>query len=73
MLHVQCGSTDLLENGNGEGGGLASTRLGLRNDVVSFHNGDNSTLLDGGGAFETRSIFQSDSWPYYVPDFLTHP
>jgi hypothetical protein len=53
-------STDLLEDGNGKGGGLASTRLGLRNDVVSFHDGDNGTLLDGRGAFET-GYFQSNS------------
>ena len=38
---------ELLENGNGEGCGLASTRLGLRNNVVTLDDGNNSALLDG--------------------------
>ena len=43
-----------LEDGNGEGRGLASTGLGLRDDVVSLDNRDDSTLLDSRGALETR-------------------
>jgi hypothetical protein len=46
-------SAHLLENGNGERGGLASTRLGLRNDVVPLYDGDNGSLLDGRRALET--------------------
>ena len=30
------GGVDLLENGDGEGSGLASTGLGLSNDIVTF-------------------------------------
>ncbi len=42
-----------LEDGDGEGSGLASTRLGLRNDVVTLDDRDDSALLDGRGALET--------------------
>lgn len=34
-LHV---GVDLLESGDGEGGSLSSTRLGLGNDIVAFGN-----------------------------------
>jgi hypothetical protein len=49
-------SAHLLQDGNGEGGGLASSRLGLRNDVVSFDNRDDGSLLDGRGSLETEQI-----------------
>ena len=45
---------DALEDGDGKGRGLASTGLGLRDDVVSLDNRDDSTLLDSRGALETR-------------------
>ena len=45
-----------IEDGNGEGGGLASTGLGLGNDIVSLEDGDDGALLDGGGSLETRKV-----------------
>ena len=45
---------ELLEDGDGEGRGLASTGLSLSDDIVAFDDGDNCTLLDGGRALETR-------------------
>jgi len=47
------GQVELLEDGYGESRGLASTGLGLSNDIVALDDGDNRTLLDGGRAFET--------------------
>ena len=47
------GQIELLENGDGERRGLASTRLGLRNDIVPLDDRDNRTLLDRRGAFKT--------------------
>lgn len=44
---------ELLEDGNGEGRGLAGTGLGLGDDIVTFHDGDDGALLDGRGALET--------------------
>lgn len=43
----------LLENGDGESGGLASSRLGLRNHVVGLDHGDDGPLLDSGRTLET--------------------
>lgn len=51
----------LLENGDGEGSGLASTRLGLRNDVVPLYDWDNGSLLDSRRTLETRSLSTSCS------------
>ena len=45
--------TNLLEDRDGEGGGLASAGLGLRNNVVTFDDGNDSPLLNGGRPFET--------------------
>jgi hypothetical protein len=63
---------DLLEARNREGGGLAGTRLGLRNDIgsleeltlvymglcrlLTFDDGHNSTLLDRRGSLEAVGI-----------------
>lgn len=47
---------DLLENGNGEGSSLASTGLGLGDDIVALDDGHNRTLLNGRGALETVGI-----------------
>ena len=45
LAAVQLG-VNLLQNGNGEGGSLASTRLGLSNNIMAFNAGYNSPLLD---------------------------
>jgi hypothetical protein len=47
---------DLLENRDGEGGGLSSTGLGLSNDIVTLDNGHDSTLLDSRRTLETVGI-----------------
>ena len=46
----------LLENRDGESGGLASSRLGLRNNVMSLHHGDDGTLLDRRWTLETAEL-----------------
>ena len=46
----------LLENRDGESGGLASSRLGLRNNVMSLHHGDDGTLLDRRWTLETAQV-----------------
>ena len=38
--------SDLLENGNREGSRFSSTGLGLRNNVVTLDDGNDSTLLN---------------------------
>lgn len=58
----------LLENRNGECGGLASTRLGLRNDVVPLYDGDNGSLLNGRRALET-GLFSA---PLAIADLEKH-
>lgn len=50
------GRVDLLEHGDGEGSGLASTGLGLSNDIMSLDNGHDSTLLDGRGSLKTVGV-----------------
>jgi hypothetical protein len=47
---------DLLENGNGEGSRLASTRLGLGNDIVVLDDRHDGALLDGRRALETVGV-----------------
>ena len=47
---------ELLENGNGEGGGFAGAGLGLCDDIMTLHHGDDSTLLDGGRSLETAVL-----------------
>ena len=47
------GHVELLKDGNGKGGGLAGTRLGLGNDIVSFYHRNDCALLDGRRALET--------------------
>ena len=49
-------SVDLLENGDREGGGLASTRLGLGDDIVTLDDGHDRTLLNGRRALETIGV-----------------
>ena len=44
---------DTLQNGNRERGGLTRTRLGLRNNIVTFDHWNDSTGLNSRGAFET--------------------
>lgn len=53
LLH---GGVDLLENGDGEGSRLASTGLGLSNDIVALDNGHDGTLLDGRGSLKTVGV-----------------
>jgi hypothetical protein len=48
------GHIELLKDGDGECGGLSSTGLGLGNDIVTFHDGDDGTLLDGRRTLETE-------------------
>ena len=50
------GRVDLLKNGDGKGGGLASTRLGLGNDIVTLDDGHDRALLDSRGALETVGV-----------------
>ena len=45
---------ELLEDGDGEGRGLASTGLGLSDDIVTLDDGNNRALLDGRRTLETR-------------------
>jgi hypothetical protein len=52
-LGASDGEVELLEDGDGEGCGLASTGLGLSDDIVTLDDGDNRTLLDGRRTFET--------------------
>jgi hypothetical protein len=47
---------DLLENRDGESGGLSSTGLSLGNDIVALDDGHDGTLLDSGGTLETVGI-----------------
>lgn len=60
---------DLLENGNGEGGGFASARLGLCDDIMTLHHRDDSTLLDGGRSLETGVLSKrgDGEWKKYRP------
>ena len=46
LAAVQLG-VNLLQNGNGEGGSLASSRLGLSNGILVRHKRRYSLLLDG--------------------------
>lgn len=65
---------NFLENGNGESSRLASTRLGLGNDIVSFDDGHNRTLLDSRRSLETVGIDCDrlcQSKPYYI--WALHP
>lgn len=48
--------THALENGDGEGGGLAGTRLGLGDAVAASDDGHDGALLDGRGALETVRV-----------------
>ena len=59
---------ELLKDGDGEGRSLASAGLCLSDDIVTPDDGDNCTLLDGGGTFEPRGekaskIIVSATWP----------
>ncbi|EPE06346.1 hypothetical protein F503_02474 [Ophiostoma piceae UAMH 11346] len=47
---------DLLQHGDGEGGSLASTGLGLGNDIVALDDGHDGTLLDSRGTLETVGV-----------------
>ena len=46
------GDIDGLEDGNGESGGFTGTGLGLCYDIASLGDGEDSSLLDGGGFFK---------------------
>jgi len=52
-LGVSGGQVELLEDGYGEGCNLASTGIGLSNDIVTLDDGNNRTLLDSGRVGET--------------------
>lgn len=56
VLHA----THPLENGDGEGGGLAGTRLGLSDAITSSDDGHDSSLLDGRGSLETICVDSSE-------------
>lgn len=56
------GHVQLLKNRDREGGGLASSRLGLRNNVVALHNRDDCTLLDSRRTFETIGVNSSEKF-----------
>lgn len=47
---------NLLENGNGKGGRLSSSRLGLGNNVVALDDGHDGALLDGRGPLKTIGV-----------------
>lgn len=47
---------DLLQNRDGEGGGLSGTGLGLSNDIVALDDGHDGALLNGRGALETVGV-----------------
>lgn len=47
---------DLLENGNGESSRLASTGLGLGNDIVALDDGHDGTLLNSRGTLKTVGV-----------------
>lgn len=47
-------AVDLLEDADGEGGGLAGTRLGLGDHITITGDGDDGTLLDGRGVLKTK-------------------
>ena len=47
------GDVDRLEDGDGEGGGFTGTGLSLGDDIVSFDDGHDSSLLNGGRSLET--------------------
>ena len=44
---------NLLEDAGAEGGGLASSRLGLLDHIEALGEGHNPALLDGGGFLKT--------------------
>lgn len=47
---------ELLEDGDGEGGGLAGTGLGLGDDIVALDNGNDSTLLNSRRTLKTGTM-----------------
>ena len=57
-------AVELLEDRDREGCGLASTGLGLSDDIVTPDDGDNRTLLNGGRTLETRGgkNVRDDRW-----------
>jgi len=46
----------LLQNSNREGGGLASTRLGLSDDIASLARGQDGARLNGGRLLKTVRV-----------------
>jgi hypothetical protein len=42
-----------LQDRNGKGSGLASSGLGLRNDIVTLYDGDDGALLNSRRTLET--------------------
>jgi hypothetical protein len=50
------GGVDLLEDRDGEGGGLAGTGLGLSDNIVALDDGHDGALLDSRGALETVGV-----------------
>lgn len=53
-------NTHSLKNGDGEGGSLSSTRLGLGDTVSTGDDGHDSSLLDSGGSLETVGVNTSE-------------
>jgi hypothetical protein len=45
-----------LENRNGEGGSLSCAGLGLCDNIMTLHHGDDSTLLNGGRPLKTAVL-----------------
>lgn len=58
-LSVSRVGVDKLQSTDGEGSGLAGTRLSLSDGVSVLDDGNDSTLLDGRGLFETVSVDSS--------------
>ena len=50
----------LLEDRDGEGGGLSSSGLGLSNDVVALDAGHDGALLDSRGLLKTVGVDASE-------------
>jgi hypothetical protein len=49
-----------LKDGNGEGSGLSSTRLGLSDTVAASDDGHDSSLLDSRRSLETVGVNTSE-------------
>lgn len=51
---------NVLQSRNGEGGSLTGTGLGLSKNIVTLDDGENGSLLNGGGVLETVTVDTSE-------------